>query len=928
MKKLLLLGLFFSPVFAHSTDLHISDLSAGMYSYPSPNKIPDNGAAYIQNFFTDIQPMAVERNGSTLIDANIGSTSKLVAGLWRFVDISGNEWLIEYSSRTYYKHTVGNPPTAFGFGTTTPNIPRAATNLGKIMFVDGVDADWTFDGTTSSQIVSAPIGSLVLAWRTRFVIGDINGAQSTLSFSEDGDETTWALGPNATDPFSILIGGANDGYPIRCMGIYSDYLIAQRKYDTWAISGFDQSDIQNRNVSPEIGCIEPATARTFDGSYLFLSWRGMEQMTGFQIQPISEPIRNITDILVKNTANQRSNIQTTQADFDAGTISPLGKLSADISPGSVVLSTMAAQNLADNTTAQFVQGTLVNFSTTTSYAPLTYVKLTTATQYACNAGATETGEICDCALTQTFTPQYDFLLSSVTIRLSRTAIAPSNQVLTLYASDGVTVLATLGTLNSSAVPVTPSLADMVFVTTTTLYNLKANVRYVFKLSGTDCTSTAQFSTCPGASNIYLYSYPTFNPTNPCNVTGEEFDGDSTRELNYSLSGFNNISTATITSRIFDVGFDTHTWLWPWGPLTSVFTATAGSTITFQTQTSADGVTFDPLVPVAINAITTSTVQRYLRYQATVGSTAENAIVAISSISIQAGPFISTGGMFTSQLLPIGGAITNWGPVSISDIQSSGTIVYQFGSTSTASVGAITNWTNITNGQLPSVPVNPYAAFRSTFSPIDGNAILSLGEFDTSWTEGGTIPAPISILYDRRYWISLTTTSASMPYQNSIYVYQRNHTWTCLKGLNAASFALWRDNLMYGDSTSLGNVYQFDIGNNDNGNAISSQILTKSYDMGSAYQDKDYRRTYLTFLGGNTGTFSLGFVNEQNPITYTLANSNMNDGVGQVFEKYSFPLDGSVPIHGRELQYVVTKSGTGDRLKLFDISLNFAVKEPR
>lgn len=924
MKKLLLIFLFSCGGLAIAEEIHLSDLSGGMYSYPSPNKIPDTGAALIQNFFTDIQPMAVERNGSTVLDSNVGSNSKSISGLWRFVDISGNEWIIEYSSRTYYKHVSGNNPVAFGYGTTTGNIPRAATNLGKIMFVDGVDAAWTFDGTTSSQIANAPIGSLIIAWRTRFVIANVLGGQSTVRFSRDGDETTWALGPLATDPFSIQIGGANDGYPIRCLGNYEDYLIIQRKYDTWAASGFSQSDIQNRNVSTEIGCIEPGTAREFDGSYLFLSWRGLEEMVGNVIHMVSEPIRNITDVLVKNTANQRSNIQTTQVDWQAGTVAPVGSLSTTAVVGSLTLSTMTAQTLADNTTAQFVQGTLTNFSTTTQLSPLFYVKLATGPQYACQTGAVQTGGGCGCNFIQTFTAPYDFIMSSVTIRLSRDSSMNANATLLLQSTNNVT-LATLGTLVMSGVPVTPSLADVTFITTTTAFALKASTRYQLVLQGSGCFNQCSLGACCSSSSNQIYGYTNLTP---CNTSGELFDGVSTQELNFSITGFNNISTATILSRTFDVGFTTQTWLWLWGPLQSNYVLSAGSTLTFQTQSSNDGSTFDTLTTVPVNVVTTTTVRRFLRYQMTATSTAPTASIRISSVSLTAGPFISTGGAFTSQLLSIGNAITAWGPVSIQDIKSSGTITYQFGSTTTASIAAITNWIPIVNGGVPSVSTGPYAAFKSSFTPIDGNSNLVLGEFDTSWTEGGTIPAPISINYDRRYWISLTTTSGASPTQDTVYVYQRNRTWISLKGLNAASFTLWRDQLMFGDSTASGNVYQFDTGNADNGNSITSTIITKSYDAGQHYRDKDWRRSYLTFYGGLTGAFSLGFINEQSTSTYSLGTANMPDGTGQVFEKYSFPLNGTVPLQGRELQYVLTKSGTGDRLKLFDISLDYMVKEAR
>lgn len=840
MNKLFLLLLFLTP-FVHADEMHISDISQGMYSYPSPNKIPDASAAYIQNFFTDIQSMAVERNGSVLVDSNVGGINKSIAGLWKFVDVSNNEWIIEYSSRTFYKHLIGNAPTAFGPITTTSNVPRAATNLGKIMFVDGVDNDWTFDGTSTAAVAGAPIGTLILPWRTRFVIANIAGAQSTVRFSADGDATTWALGPNATDPFFIQIGGANDGSYVRCIGNYEDYLIIQRKYDTWAVSGFDQSDVQNRNISTEIGCIEPGTNREFDGVYLFLSWRGMESMNGFGITSVSDPIRNVTDVLVKNTANQRSNLQTTGADWAAASLNSSTWIDTVTAPGQLQL---AFPDYFD----AIRDGTLGTKPVWTKYCYSPFGLCTP--NITANSGVA------------TF--------STVSGNDGQTLTAPAYGL--LGTSAGTTYYLKISSITPNVVSGNNQLSLMIYNVGTTSSDprtLGTGVYFSFKSTDT--------------GNYFLYQ------------VGSTISGSGTADGCTNCAG--------------DVPYGTQAFMY--------FTG------------SRYLVTFSNGAPSVTGALTQGNFngQAYLSYKDGSGtSSAQIDEFGLAPISVQiSSPLLPQA---TSQLLTIGSAISSWGAVTISDVHTGGSINYLFGSTNTANRAAITNYTAVSNGQVPSVPVGSFAAFQSSFTQTVSSGILSLDYFQTTWNEGGGTQPPISINYDRRYWLSLTTSTTAGSTLDTIFVFQRNHTWTSLKGLNAASFSLWRDNLVFGDATTGGNVYQYDVGNNDNGAAITSQIIFKSYDAGTSYRDKDFRRTYLTFLGGTSGTFSFGFYNEQGTTLYNLGTANLTDGIGQVFEKFHFPLDGTVPLQGREIQYALTKSGTGDRLKVFDITLDFTPKEAR
>ena len=99
MRKLLL-TFFLLPLLslsAPAADFEILDLSGGMWSNPSANKIPNNAAPLIQNFYTDIETIANERNGYIKRDTTVLGGTQAVTGLWEFVDNTGQEFIISFS---------------------------------------------------------------------------------------------------------------------------------------------------------------------------------------------------------------------------------------------------------------------------------------------------------------------------------------------------------------------------------------------------------------------------------------------------------------------------------------------------------------------------------------------------------------------------------------------------------------------------------------------------------------------------------------------------------------------------------------------------------------------------------------------------------------------------------------------------------------
>lgn len=917
MKKYWLLLLLATPVFGQESEFVIKDLSQGMYSNASPDKIPDNTAQYIQNFYTDIEPLATERNGYVKRDTTILGGIKPVYGLWEFVDSTANDWIISYSSRTFYKNVVGGTPAAFGPITTTDQIPDCAKNLGVLMCVNGTDPAWTFDGTSTATISNAPLGTHVEAWRTRFAISNIGGAKSTVRFSADGSTSTWALGSFSTDPFQLLIGGANDGDYVRCLvGAYQDSMIIGRKYDLWAVDGFDQSDVVVRNIAKDVGCTEPRAVVEVDGELIFLSARGLEKMSARSVSNISEPIRNITDVIAKNTTNQRSNTQTTQTDFDAGSISPSGNLSTSVSPGNVTMSTLAAVVFLDNTVSSFTAGTLTNL---TSTVPLhlnfntdvnSYGSINTSAPGSCTDG-------CSGPYYQgiPFLATSSGILSAVYVRLWRTAPLTTDYKFDLYTRGGDNSVGTqIQSVNVLA-------GDVSVATSTVKINFSSNSvltsgtsYWLFLYPNGSCSALNNmkietFSFASGSTSTFGCGSLTAN-------TGIRYNYNA-YTTTYSASG-NNVS------RTFDVGFSTATWLWL-DVLTDSSSIPTSTTLTYQTQTSSDGVTFDSLVAATTGTNVGSTIRRFIRYKA---SFTGNGVATpyLYAASVTAGPFISTAGRFTSQLISIGTLISSWGPFTVSAVQSSGTITTQFGSTNTASVSAITNWTTLTNGQIPTVSTNPYAAFRSSFTANLGGANLLLQEAQTTWIEGGVVPSPVAGVYDRRYWLSYTTGTLSSPLLDSVLIYQRNKSFTLFKGIYAGSFSLWRDLFYFGNSNNTGYVYKYDVGNNDDGTDITSIIYTKSYDFDTAYRDKGFRNLYTQFLGGasKVGSFSLYYDIDQVANTFPLGSVNLNEQLGQTASKSPFSFN--YPVHGRELEYTIVKSGSGDRLRLYGFTTKYALEE--
>lgn len=823
MKKLLFL-LLFSPAL-YGEDFLINDLSNGLYSNQSPNTIPDNSCQAIQNFTTDVEKLAVERQGYVKRDSTQLGGVKSVSGLWEFQDVDGNQWIISFSSRTFYKNTAGGTPTAFGPNITSDNIPDCAVNLGVIECTNQTDPVWWFNGTSTSTVSTAPKGASIEAWRNRFVIGNVSATQSTLYFSADGTTTTWTIGGNPTDAFTVQLGGANDGYQVTCLwGSYLDNLIAGRKRDLWAMSGFDQADVVLRNVSSEIGCLQDGTMREFDGSLVFLSGRGIEDMRGISIQNASEPIRNITDELVKNSGQDRSITQTTQIDFGAGTT-----------------------DTAIYTDTETVAG---NIQTT-----------------------------------------FPDLFSAF-----RNGTGGTKNVWTEYISGGTPPTCSF-TSNGSELSISHSgnvIGECSVHTSTQVTDFKIGTTYYVNVS------SLPLSTSGSPSALHFFSRPN-TVSAPIITAGSIFDlvyNSSTNGRGY-ISSFTGGSVSSTTAYDFAIP-----------SAIEVYMSTTTFTLTVNGSRAVNGT----------HSATTEKAYVYLSHKRFETDTAS---LRLDSFSITPQTFT-----YTSQLMNSGTLMTAWKPFISNQTTGGGTIQYYLGSTNTASIPAVVNYQLITNGSVPTIATGSYAVVKSSVITDTWDDQPVINDFTIAWSEGQSQPMK-SWVYDRRYWLAFTTSTVGGAFNDRVLVYQRNRTWSLFKGINAASFAIWRDHLYFGNSDSTGYVYKFDEGNNDDGSDIESVIITKSYDLGTSPKEKSFKNVYVNYNGAlnKSGTFVLDYkLNQVDSTQVNLSTFSMTENLPGSIRKAGFPRSQSV--QGREISYTLRKNGTGDRLKLYGLWTVYNPKEIR
>lgn len=905
-KSLIGLSIFLSVFrYSEAADLQpltIRDFSCGLVDTYDPTAIGDGCAQDLEN--VDVWTGRIEkRRGTILQNATDLTGDQPVRFLHEFPDQNGNFWMIAVSSATIFKSN--NAGANWSVLTSTHGVSAtsdfsAVNAFGKVRLTDGATNWILFDGNAVTVSTSSPKGKLSAFYYQRIWTADVPGERSTLRASRINDPEDWTNdGIDDGDATSRLIR-QNDGYPIRALQVFKNQLLVFKDYSIDAVTMLsDGLTARVDPVSSNKGTQHPRSVQLTENSVIFLADDGFYEYDGVSIRNISGDIDSTVGAILQGNSNSRSYSETSQTDFDAGT---LDKVSASIQSGSVVLSTA---QFIDTEQSQWQAGSVGSgLSTTYSSGSLVLPRNGLIDDFS-------DGDY-------TANPTWSTIRSTATLN-----VTVENARLRIYADN--TGQGVWMPLQQSTGIWTATLADYDGTTGSNLgFNIKIGsgtptsgapeagwITYQIVADGCCAVGAEHFSIALvyiGTTNTFAL-FPEGNPSSTFAV-GRSTDGTVSFYFNdvfqgstqvtsisyinaFAISANNVYDSATYSLYVDDVYIATGT---SSGVTSSTFTSRAFSvgrnetivgvftaTETLNSGTISYAVYSDSNTSIDVNASSTYVssaavtngssftlgFSSYVFYSANFQRTQTNYAPTLRDVQVD---IRATTGSFISQDISLGSSASSFGPFRVTESGSGITyVLYTDTDTSMTYTNASTfvSSQTITNNATPSIAINTHARVGAFFSNVTYSVTPSLDAYTVSWIEGsGKFPVA-SLYFDQEYIISVSTFNTSR--NDTILVFDRNRRWTKYSGLAAYSMARYTQRPYFGDALG-GKVYRFQVDDiyTDNNAAINSRWVSKDFDFGYPITDKTMLRYYITAQRqtGSDVVFSYG-VNRGSTTSTTL-----------------------------------------------------------
>lgn len=923
----------------------------GLYTRYSANAIPDGGLAEALNVLLDqdVDGVVVARNGYSKYNTTAITDTKTVRGLWAFDASDGTKYMVAHSSQNFYKTTGDGIWTAIT-GANNFSVAKdfdCVQTLGKL-YCGNTDTVFSWDGTSTATVSAAPLGNLLGRFRNRLLIAGVSGAKSRLRGSGELDTSDWTLQiPGvSTTPFSIALGGSDDGEDITClMGAFQDVFVIGKRSSLWGLYGFGRTDFQVRELSREVGCLEQRSVREKNNCLYWLSQRGVEKFCGASIDRVGDPIRNNIDTIVAAAGNTRSLTDTTQSDFEQGNLTASGPgapMNTTIAPNSLVSS---RTSFTDGSAAEFAQGTLTN--TVTRGASIGLVISTNSTKggsftdaskwtendagtsvpdagVATNGGAFSSGCGTITAACPSGSSACGIVPSGVSVPSGcggcATGVHPS-----LSVKDGKT-----GAILATYIP-TPGTNGVTYTATHTFQTVATSSSVYFCFGSRGSGYGVSFSCGGGFSTLQSAGGVTdaigwnvvYDWVGQCQSSVVSYVAVS----NIRISSYSPVGT--YTSRTFDTSFSTPTM----GSAFVNVSSNSVGTLTVQEQNSSDGSSWSTASTLAYGAKVLSG-KRYWRYIENYATS--NGTTTASSTGLESALTANTTGHFISQCRNTTG-VTSWGLLSCNLSQTGGgsiTLAVATGTSCNMATRSTATFTTTTNNTTISVATAAFVSYRAFFnfdiSSQAASSNLAVLDCAINFTEGGARPPVATQVYRDRYYLSYTSSTASGAINDHMLVLDKNDKWTIFDNHSCYSMSFYNRKLYCGSSTSVGRVWLLDSGTDDDGTAITARIRTKAFNVGMPERRKEFHRLYLDLEPSpdpsQSITLTARYTLERSTPTYPLGTVDLNEDPGSLLTpRIPFPIGN--PVSGRNIQLELESTGLNSPWRLFGGRLYYSPLEP-
>lgn len=832
MKKLLLIAALLIPGLSRADQI-VANQYYGLNNNASPPVIDSTEAQDLLNTDVSITGNSFKKRRGYGLYKNLG-VSAGVRGGRHFFDSSGNDVQVWGSSVSLYGIVGGGTPTQLVSSATVRATWDCADTQGFAYCVNSSrDAYIRTNGATMSWYTT-PLGTMVEATPDRVIVAGVSATPNTIYVSQSNIFTNYVVGVNAGDPFIEPIAAPGSRLTHLRWGCGKVLWWKDQSFGSFDFD--DQYNVSIKTISDTIGTFDNTSAIDPGGNVWF---RGQEGHTyRYDCSFLTKETIPITpNVQASGIRTSNAWTQTTQADWQAGSIVPTASLSTALSPGDVIVSSFSGFDATS--TAQWSAGTASNYVVGTS-------SLSMATNFSGNITnpGFESGDGVNWYSTGTGMTA----VNSVTVTGTCGNISAQSgswyAVNVIPLAGFVPVFEMIDISSNVLASKTMTLVnDCTWrqLTMTSSGQIGKRVRFrVHTLTGTNYFSTVE---------SYILGYPDVTFYFASAVNGSDASKTDIA-LDVVSAGSSTIATGNFTSRVFDTGLTKSN-----AQIQAAWLAN-GTTPYFELQHSASSS--GPFTKIVVSTGTSAFSSRYLRYVSsmTVGS-AESALTAITNVTIVS----HSSGTFYSQVHNAPN-INGWDTLGVTKQDDGGSHAFSVrASTDSFTILSSTpTWTSVTPGSLITASTGTYMQFKDDFSVSAATQSPSLSEGILSWFEGSATDQSYFEYFDNAIWESVAygggQSANNYIFKCDLLRYASDPSKSCwtLYNFGTGGFLVQANTLYFGNPSS-GDVYNYGTAASDNGTAINAYRKSKEFSGSDPFLQNQLQQidTYAKKDNGTTLT---------------------------------------------------------------------------